>query len=86
PNGNVGACGTPLQNSDHIVALSNNQYARGVHCWKHIGVHYNGKFIDAAIGDICSGCGNNGIDLSESAFQKLALLDDGGIKVTWNYE
>ncbi|KAK0203205.1 hypothetical protein DFS33DRAFT_1385557 [Desarmillaria ectypa] len=47
---------------------------------------YNGKFVDAAIEDLCSGCGHNGIDLSSSAFEKLALLDDGCIKVTWNYD
>ncbi|KAK0207711.1 RlpA-like double-psi beta-barrel-protein domain-containing protein-containing protein [Armillaria fumosa] len=86
PNGGVGACGAPLQNSDHIVALSSDQYAGGAHCWKHIGVHYNGKFVDATIGDLCPGCGHNGLDLSNSAFQKLAPLDDGRIKVTWNYE
>ncbi|PBK90507.1 hypothetical protein ARMGADRAFT_1111869 [Armillaria gallica] len=86
PNGGVGACGAPMQNSDHIVALSSNQYAGGAHCWKYIGVHYKGKFVDATIGDLCPGCGHNGIDLSPSAFEKLAPLDDGRIQVTWNYE
>ncbi|KAK0221143.1 riboflavine-aldehyde-forming enzyme [Armillaria nabsnona] len=113
PNGGVGACGAPMQNSDHIVALSSNQYAGGAHCWKHIGMHYKGKVVDATIGDLCPGCGHtvdstdkpmgyggvcpyrgmgyyrvdcNGIDLSPSAFEKLAPLDDGRIQVTWNYE
>ncbi|PBK66769.1 hypothetical protein ARMSODRAFT_939053 [Armillaria solidipes] len=86
PNGNFGACGAPMQNSDHIVALSSDQYAGGAHCWKHIGVNYNGKFVDATIGDLCPGCGINGIDLSSSAFQELAPLDVGRIQVTWNYE
>ena len=39
PNGNFGACGAPMQNSDHIVALSSDQYAGGAHCWQHIGVN-----------------------------------------------
>ncbi|KAK0488499.1 riboflavine-aldehyde-forming enzyme [Armillaria novae-zelandiae] len=86
PNGGFGACGTPLQNSDHIVALSSGQYAGGTHCGKHIGVNYNGKFIDATIGDLCPGCGPNGIDLSSSAFQVLAPLGVGRIQVNWNYE
>ncbi|KAK0497531.1 riboflavine-aldehyde-forming enzyme [Armillaria luteobubalina] len=86
PNGGYGACGTPLQNSDHIVALSSNQYAGGVHCGKHISVNYNGKSVDATIGDLCPGCGTNGIDLSSSAFQVLAPLDVGRMQVTWNYE
>ncbi|PBK90527.1 hypothetical protein ARMGADRAFT_934207, partial [Armillaria gallica] len=84
PNGGVGACGVPMQNSDHIVALSSNQYDGGTH--KYIGVHYKGKFVDATIRDLCPGCDHNGIDLSPSAFEKLAPLDDGRIQVTWNYE
>ncbi len=36
PDGGHGACGTTLQNSDNIVALSNDQYAGGAHCGKVI--------------------------------------------------
>ncbi|KAK0433238.1 hypothetical protein EV421DRAFT_1718754, partial [Armillaria borealis] len=54
--------------------------------WKHIGVHYKGKFVDATIGDLCPGYGHNGIDLSPSAFEKLAPLDDRRIQITWKYE
>ncbi len=43
-----------------------------------------GKFVDVTVGDLCPDCGRNEIDLSWSAFQKLALLDDGRINVTWN--
>ncbi|PBK97589.1 hypothetical protein ARMGADRAFT_1027076 [Armillaria gallica] len=85
PNGRVGACGAPLQNVDDVVALSSNRYAGGVHCWKHIGVQYKGKFVDVTVGDLCPDCGRNEIDLSWSAFQKLAPLDDGRINVTWNF-
>ncbi|KAK0497532.1 riboflavine-aldehyde-forming enzyme [Armillaria luteobubalina] len=86
PDGNFGACGAALQNSNYIVALSSDQYAGGAHCWKHIGVNYNGKFMDATIGDLCPGCGTNGIDLLSSAFQVLTPLDARRIQVTWNYE
>ncbi|KAK0488453.1 riboflavine-aldehyde-forming enzyme [Armillaria novae-zelandiae] len=86
PNGGVGACGVPLQNSGHIVALSSDQYAGGAHCWKHIGVNYNGKFVDATIGDLCPGCSPNRIDLLLSAFQVLAPLSVGCMQVNWNYE
>ncbi|SJL07610.1 uncharacterized protein ARMOST_10960 [Armillaria ostoyae] len=46
---------------------------------------YSGKFVDVTIGDLCPDCGRNEIDLSRSAFQKLAALDDGRINVTWNF-
>ncbi|KAK0203225.1 riboflavine-aldehyde-forming enzyme [Desarmillaria ectypa] len=80
PNGAVGACaGAPMQSSDHIVALSSDQYAGEAHCWKHIGVQYNGKFVDLPLGDLCPGCGPNGIDISSSSFQVPAPLDVGRI-------
>ncbi|OSD04055.1 hypothetical protein PYCCODRAFT_1424314 [Trametes coccinea BRFM310] len=86
PNGGYGACGAPLQNTDYIVALSADQYANGANCWRHIGVNYNGKFVDATIGDLCPGCAFGSIDLSPVAFEALASLDKGRIPVSWNFE
>ncbi|KAK0431975.1 RlpA-like double-psi beta-barrel-protein domain-containing protein-containing protein [Armillaria borealis] len=86
PNGGFGACGTPLQNSDYIVALSSAQYAGGANCGRVIRLSYEGRSVDVIIRDLCPGCGPNGIDLSSSAFQQLADLDVGRIQVTWDYE
>ncbi|RPD78200.1 hypothetical protein L226DRAFT_480878 [Lentinus tigrinus ALCF2SS1-7] len=86
PNGGLGACGAPSQNSDLVVALSADQYAGGSNCWRHIGVHYQGKFVDATVVDLCPGCASGSIDLSPGAFKKLANQDVGRIQVTWNYE
>ncbi|KAG7443373.1 uncharacterized protein BT62DRAFT_1034137 [Guyanagaster necrorhizus] len=86
PNGDYGACGAPLQNSDYIVALASNQYAGGARCWKHISASYRGNFVNATVGDLCPGCRNNQIDLSSTAFKKLAHLDIGLLHhVTWYY-
>lgn len=38
PDGNVGVCGAPMQNSDFIVALSSAHYHDGAHCWQHLDV------------------------------------------------
>ncbi|SJL17496.1 uncharacterized protein ARMOST_21048 [Armillaria ostoyae] len=99
PNGGFGACGTPLQNSDYIVALSTAQYAGGANCGRVIRVSCRflpqvsslflldeGRSVDVTIRDLCPGCGPNEIDLSSSAFQQLAGLDVGRIQVTWDYE
>ncbi|KAJ7218814.1 hypothetical protein C8J57DRAFT_1095429, partial [Mycena rebaudengoi] len=67
PNGGVGACGAPLQNSDFIVALSEAHYDGGGHCWQHLDVEYNGQHIDVTVGDLCPGCTTDGLDLSEGA-------------------
>ncbi|KAK0457324.1 riboflavine-aldehyde-forming enzyme [Desarmillaria tabescens] len=82
PNSGIGAYGAPLQNSDHIVALSQRPVRwRGTLLKAY---RYKGKFVDATIEDLCPGCGHNVIDLSSSALQKLAPLDDGRIGITWN--
>ncbi|KAF7340511.1 Riboflavin-aldehyde forming enzyme [Mycena sanguinolenta] len=86
PDGNVGACGAPMQNSDFIVALSSAHYHDGAHCWQHLNVEYNGKNIDVTIGDLCPGCSTDGIDLSEGAFAALADLSVGVIPVQWNFK
>ncbi|KAJ7917365.1 RlpA-like double-psi beta-barrel-protein domain-containing protein-containing protein [Mycena leptocephala] len=86
PNGNVGACGAPMQNSDFIVALSSAHYHDGAHCWQHLDVEYNGKHIDVTIGDLCPGCGTEGIDLSQGAFAALADLNLGVIPVQWHFK
>lgn len=39
PNGGLGACGAPLQNFEHIVALSSDQYAKGSTCGRRVQVY-----------------------------------------------
>ncbi|KAI1796501.1 RlpA-like double-psi beta-barrel-protein domain-containing protein-containing protein [Ganoderma leucocontextum] len=86
PDGELGACGAPSQNSDLVVALSADQYAEGTHCWRHIGVHYQGQLVDATVVDLCPGCASGSIDLSPAAFEQLAPLDDGRVEVSWDFE
>ncbi|KAF5343420.1 hypothetical protein D9758_011839 [Tetrapyrgos nigripes] len=85
PNGELGACGAPSQNSDLVVALPASKYDGGDNCWRHIGIHYEGKYVDATVVDMCPGCDDNHIDISEGTFEKLADLGDGIIKITWEY-
>ncbi|PBK91841.1 hypothetical protein ARMGADRAFT_1166040 [Armillaria gallica] len=85
PNGGLGACGAPLQNFEHIVALSSDQYAKGSTCGRRVQVYYKEKSVVATVGDLCPGCGPNSLDLTSSAFEKLTSLDDGRILVTWHY-
>ncbi|RDX44878.1 barwin-like endoglucanase [Lentinus brumalis] len=85
PNGGLGACGSPIQNSDFAVALSSSQYSGGSNCGRRISVQYQGKSVQATVRDLCPGCASGSIDLTSSAFQQLASLDAGRIQVTWNF-
>ncbi|KAF9029439.1 riboflavine-aldehyde-forming enzyme [Hymenopellis radicata] len=85
PNGGFGACGQPLQNSDHVVALASAQYSNGANCGRQIQVTYNGNSVTARVADLCPGCSSGDVDLTSSAFQVLAPLALGRIPVTWNY-
>ncbi|KAK7447429.1 hypothetical protein VKT23_014139 [Stygiomarasmius scandens] len=85
PNGGRGACGAPLKNSDLVVALPESRYEGGKHCWKHIGIHYQGKYVEAVVSDMCPDCEWNHIDISEGTFQQLADLGTGVIDVTWDF-
>ncbi|ESK91981.1 non-catalytic module family expn protein [Moniliophthora roreri MCA 2997] len=83
PGGERGACGAPNADSDIVVALPVEHYNNGENCWKHIGVWYDGNYVDAAIVDSCPTCGPNDIDLSEGAFRHLADLETGRMRVSW---
>ncbi|KAJ6489774.1 RlpA-like double-psi beta-barrel-protein domain-containing protein-containing protein, partial [Mycena sanguinolenta] len=86
PNGNVGACGVPIQNSDFAVAVSPAHFQNGAACFHHLIVEYEGKNINATIEDLCPGCGVDEILLPEGAFAALAILNVGVIPVSWYFK
>ncbi|KAJ6596391.1 RlpA-like double-psi beta-barrel-protein domain-containing protein-containing protein, partial [Mycena vulgaris] len=77
PDGGLGACGSPLQNGDFIVALGTGHWDGGSHCGQTLNVQYHGRTIQVSVQDFCPGCqGANGLDLSEGA---MAALDSNYI-------
>ncbi len=44
-----------------------------------------GRSVTVRVVDLCPGCGPGGIDLTPAAFQQLASLDVGRIRVDWNF-
>ncbi|KAJ7509102.1 hypothetical protein B0H11DRAFT_2432789 [Mycena galericulata] len=86
PNGNDGACDTPLQNSDFIVALGEGTWDDAANCGDTITVNYNGASVHVTVEDIFPGChGPNDIDLSEAAMAALDpnYLLDGNLNGSW---
>ncbi|KAH9855167.1 RlpA-like double-psi beta-barrel-protein domain-containing protein-containing protein [Lenzites betulinus] len=85
-NAGLGSCGVVAQDSDHVVALSAAQYSGGAACGRQIVVTHSGKSVTARVYDQCVFCSSSGdIDLSPSAFEALASLDQGIIDVTWDF-
>ena len=76
-----------------VVAVSHSKYdakAKSQNpnenplCGKKIKVTYEGKSIEVKVVDRCPGCSENDLDLSPSAFKKLAPLAKGRLKqVKW---
>jgi expansin (peptidoglycan-binding protein) len=46
----------------------------------------NGQHIDVTVGDLCPGCGTDGIDLSIGAFASIENLDVGRMTVSWSFK
>lgn len=88
-----GACGTPIDaTSQDLVAVpaswwtspnpNNDPLCKGV----SVEVSYNGKTIRVPVRDKCPSCDPTHIDLSRTAFQKLAPLDRGVVNgITWKF-
>ncbi|KAL1731201.1 hypothetical protein EV714DRAFT_271867 [Schizophyllum commune] len=84
PNNNYGACGKRIKNSEHTVALSSdNLYLRLLNVVRPL--PDNGKKVVATVRYLCPGCATNSLDLTPSAFKKLAKLGKGKIAVKWKF-
>nr|GAT43309.1 predicted protein [Mycena chlorophos] len=61
PNGAIGACGTTVQNSDHVVAIGLDNWDNGAHCGETLTVQYTlgGTSIQLLVVDKCMGCSAN---------------------------
>ena len=88
----LGACGSEITPSDFIAALAaedfdpftpNHNPNNNCLCGSLVEVNFNGKSVNVTIVDRCVGCKSGDIDLSPAAFEELADLDIGRIKVSW---
>ncbi|KAF8604838.1 hypothetical protein BDV93DRAFT_555267 [Ceratobasidium sp. AG-I] len=87
-----GACGWTSKNTDHVVAIgktlwdeTSNEGSSSL-CGKTAAVTWRGKTVNVRVVDECPVCGRDNIDLSPSAFEKLADKDEGKLEgVTWKF-
>ncbi|OCB91405.1 expansin family protein [Sanghuangporus baumii] len=81
----LGACGGWNNPTDFIVALNEEQWDGGSHCWEKITINYNGKSTQAQIVDLCPGCPRGALDMSPGLFGFLDNPDLGVIYGSWSF-
>lgn len=80
----TGACGLPTSNADDVAAINDEQYSKEV-CGKCAAVTGPNGTVVVKILDRCPGCDRGDIDLSQTAFAKIAKLSDGRVKISWRF-
>lgn len=80
----TGACGFPASNDFMVAAINDEQYSK-TNCGRCVEVTGpNGKVV-VRIVDKCPGCGTGDLDLSQTAFGKIAKLSAGRIAIKWHF-
>ncbi len=83
----MGNCSYPRPPADGLyVALSPPEYAKAARCGGYLEVSGPAGSVLVKVIDQCPGCAAGHIDLSETAFARLAPLSAGRIKVTYTYQ
>lgn len=90
----LGACGKYSTATDSICAISHARYdaaANGPNpntnplCGRQIRANRQGRSVVVTVVDRCEGCEEDDIDFSPSAFQQLASLPEGRVRVGWSW-
>ncbi|ORY26466.1 hypothetical protein BCR39DRAFT_470318, partial [Naematelia encephala] len=93
--GAPGACGDPIQDSDHIVALNQAQYNPpgagqiSLSCGATVAITAVGHnvTVSATIKDMCPGCGEHSLDLTQGLWdlmnQESGGTFDGIFPISW---
>jgi expansin len=80
----VGACGSPTSDGDLVAAMNGAQYSKAV-CGKCAAVTGPRGSVVVKIVDKCPGCSSGDLDLSQTAFAKIAKMSEGRVKITWHF-
>jgi expansin (peptidoglycan-binding protein) len=80
----TGACGFPASSDFMVAAINDEQYSKA-NCGRCIEVTGPLGKVVVRIVDKCPGCSFGDVDLSQTAFGKIAKLADGRIDITWHF-
>ncbi len=80
----TGACGFKATPNDlDVAALNGSQYKKSW-CGQCALVTGPRGTVKVRIVDLCPGCAFGGLDLSQQAFEAIAALSAGRVKITWH--
>lgn len=78
------ACGLPNPADFLVAAMNKTQYTKA-NCGKCVRVKGPKGAVTVKLVDLCPGCKNGSLDLSEEAFQRISPLSAGRVKITWSF-
>lgn len=80
----TGACGTAITDDQLLAAINDEQYTKA-NCGRCVSVTGPNGTVVVKIVDKCPGCDRGDLDLSSTAFAKIAKLSAGRVKITWHF-
>lgn len=80
----TGACGFKATPNDLDVAAMNGSQYKKSWCGQCVLVTGPSGMVKVRIVDLCPGCALGGLDLSKQAFEAIAALSAGRVKITWH--
>jgi expansin (peptidoglycan-binding protein) len=80
----TGACGFAASTDFMVAAINDEQYSKA-NCGRCIEVTGPLGKVVVRIVDKCPGCSHGDVDLSQTAFGKIAKLADGRVDITWHF-
>lgn len=80
----TGACGFPASSDFMVAAINDEQYSKA-NCGRCVSVTGPRGTVVVRIVDKCPGCSFGDVDLSQTAFGKIAKLADGRIDIKWHF-
>ncbi|CAG8495659.1 10671_t:CDS:1 [Funneliformis caledonium] len=87
----LGACGVFSSRLDLIIAVNAAQFGNTPNpnqnpiCGKRVIINGPKGTITCRVVDRCPGCSFGDLDLSPTAFEKIANLDQGRVQITWDF-
>ncbi|KAI7884415.1 hypothetical protein K492DRAFT_174020 [Lichtheimia hyalospora FSU 10163] len=87
----MGSCGSTNSDSELVAAMNHGQMANGgnsnnnPNCGRSVKIRGPKGSVTVKIVDTCPSCGHGDIDMSPSAFKRIANLDDGVVPIKWSW-